>query len=362
MRSASHRFHLVLGAALAVLAFAASARAADPRQVVRDVAPKVVKIYGAGGFRGLEPYQTGILISSEGHILTVWSYVLDTEFITITLDSGRKYEQGKSRVDEKTKKKIEQVELLGADPKLELAVLKIDATDLPHFDLTKSVEAPSGSKVLAFSNLYGVATGNEPVSVQHGIVSIRTPLEARRGVFETTFRGQVYVLDAMTNNPGAAGGLLTNRHGDMLGMLGKELRNSLNNTWLNYAVPNDQMRQSVEDIMKGIKRNVTADKGEKPAMALNAGLLGISLVPDVLERTPPFIDQVRANSPAAHVGLKPDDLVLFVNGRLVQSCKLLADELERIDRADKVRLTVIRDQELMEVELSMQTTAPKIKP
>jgi S1-C subfamily serine protease len=352
------RYLVLLG--VAIWALAAPAQAAGPREVVRDVGPKVVKIYGAGGFRGLEPYQTGILISAEGHILTVWSYVLDTEFITITLDSGRKYEQGKSRVDEKTKKKIEQVELLGADPKLELAVLKIDAQDLPHFDLTKSVEAHPGSKVLAFSNLYGVATGNEPVSVQHGIVSIRTPLEARRGVFETTFRGQVYVLDAMTNNPGAAGGVLTNRHGDMLGMLGKELRNSLNNTWLNYAVPNDQMRQSVEDIIKGIKRNVTIDdKGAKPAQALSAGILGISLVPDVLERTPPFIDQIRANSPAAHVGLKSDDLILFVNGRLVQSCKLLVDELERIDRADKVRLTVIRDQELMEVELGTQTTAPK---
>jgi len=353
----------VLLAALLALSLGSTAQAADPRQVVRDVSPKVVKIYGAGGFRGLEPYQTGILISSEGHILTVWSYVLDTEFITITLDSGRKFEQGKSRVDEKTKKKIEQVELLGADPKLELAVLKIDAKDLPHFDLAKPTEAAPGSKVLAFSNLYGVATGNEPVSVQHGIVSIRTPLEARRGVFETAFRGQIYVLDAMTNNPGAAGGALTNRQGELLGMLGKELRNSLNNTWLNYAVPNDQMRQSVEDIIKGIKRSVAVDdKGERPAQALSAAILGISLVPDVLERTPPFIDQIRLNSPAAHVGLKADDLVLFVNGRLVQSCKLLIDELERIDRADKVRLTVIRDQELMEVELSAQTAAPGIKP
>ena len=43
------------------------------------VQPKLVKIYGAGGFRGLEAYQSGFLISSEGHVLTVWSYVLDTD-------------------------------------------------------------------------------------------------------------------------------------------------------------------------------------------------------------------------------------------------------------------------------------------
>ena len=91
--------------------------------VVRGVQPKIVKIYGAGGFRGLEPYQSGFLISPEGHVLTVWSYVLDTEFITVTLDDGRKFE----------------AKLLGADPRLELALLKIEAADLPYFDLAQEI-------------------------------------------------------------------------------------------------------------------------------------------------------------------------------------------------------------------------------
>ena len=58
---------------------ASSATAASLHDTIRDAQRKVVKIYGAGGIKGLEAYQTGILISPEGHVLTVQSYVLDTD-------------------------------------------------------------------------------------------------------------------------------------------------------------------------------------------------------------------------------------------------------------------------------------------
>ena len=304
--------------------------------VIRGVQPKIVKIYGAGGFRGLEPYQSGFLVSPEGHVLTVWSYVLDTDYITVTLDDGRKFE----------------AKLLGADPRLEMAVLKIEANDLPYFELADGISADSGAQVLAFSNLFGVATGDEPASVQHGVIAVKTHLEARRGVFETPYHGPVYILDAMTNNPGAAGGALTDRQGRLLGMLGKELRNSLNGAWLNYAIPAAELAPTAAEIRSGkfVARSADDDR-EKPEHALSASLLGLVLVPDVLDRTPPYVDRVRPGSPAAMAGLRPDDLVLFVNNQLVPSRQSLEDEIERIDSADKVRLTVMRDQKLIEVEL-----------
>ena len=80
--------------------------------------------------------------------------------------------------------------------------------------------------MLAFSNLFGIATGDEPVSMLHGVVSAVAPLDARRGAFTTNYRGDVYVVDAAANNPGAAGGALTDSQGRLLGMLGKELRSS----------------------------------------------------------------------------------------------------------------------------------------
>jgi serine protease Do len=229
---------------------------------------------------------------------------------------------------------------------------------LDHFDLQPVEGAQVGTRVLAFSNLYGVAAGNEPASVQHGVIAALTRLEARRGVFETPYRGPVYVLDAITNNPGAAGGALTDRRGRLLGMLGKELRNAQSNTWLNYAVPVEVLREALPQLRQGRVVQSDAAAAIAPEEALSPELLGLVLVPDVLERTPPFIDVVRPESAAARAGLLPDDLVLFVNDRLVQTCKALRAELQRIDRLDSVRLTVIRGQQLIEVQL----TAPEPSP
>ncbi len=320
-------------AGLAAVRPAHLAAAESFAQVIDANQAKMVKIYGAGGVRGLEAYQSGFLTSAEGHVLTVWSYVLDTDYITVTLSDGRKFE----------------AKLLGADPRLELAVLKIDATELSHFELAACVPAGSGSRVLAFSNLFGVAAGDEPSSVQHGTIAVKTRLDARRGTFETPYHGPVYVLDAMTNNPGAAGGALTNQNGELLAMLGKELQNAQNNIWLNYAVPIEELRGSVDDILAGKFRPGEDKPPVKPADAVNFSQLGIVLVPDVLERTPPYVDEVRAGSPGERAGVKPDDLIVFVGENLVHSCKGFREELARIERDTELRLVLMRGQELVEV-------------
>jgi S1-C subfamily serine protease len=339
MSAVFRRLTAVLVASL-ILATLPSMAAADPSfyGIIDSVQPKIVKIYGAGGYKGLEPYQSGFLISSEGHVLTAWSYVLDADIVTVTLSDGQKF----------------QADFVGADPRLEIAVLKIDAVETEHFRLDQAVDLEPGARVLAFSNLYGVATGNEPASVLKGYVSAKTELAARRGVFETPYQGPVYVLDAMTNNPGAAGGALTDRRGQLVGILGKELRNSLNNAWLNFAIPAGELTAAIDDIRAGKirPRNVDAEI-RRPVEPLTLDLLGIVLVPDVLYKTPPFIDHVRPESVAENVGLKTDDLILFVQGRMVSSCKLLVEELELIDRDDPVRITVMRGQELSELDLQL---------
>lgn len=305
-------------------------------EIVEQAEPKIVKIYGAGGLRGLEAYQSGFLISEEGHVLTVWSYVLDSDVVTVALHDGRKLE----------------AQLLGMDPRLEIAVLKIEAQDLPHFNLDQAAALEAGARVLAFNNLYGIATGNEPSSVLHGIVTAKTDLAARSGVYETVYRGPVYVLDAMTNNPGAPGGALTDRRGQLAGILGKELRNAHTSTLLNYALPVSELTQAVDDIRAGkLRPAVREENAKKPKEAHTLELLGIQLVPDFLERTPPFVEGVMPGSAAYKAGIKVDDLVLFINGRIVQSCKLVAEELAYIDRLDEIQLTVQRGQELLDFTL-----------
>jgi len=326
----------LLFAALLLCGGAAAAAESSLARVIDQAQTKIVKIYGAGGFRGMEGYQSGFLISADGHVLTALSYVLDTDRITVTLNDGRRYD----------------AKLLGGDPRLEVAVLKIDAASLPHFDLAKAVPVTGGTRILALSNLFNVAMGDEPASVQSGTVSVLTRLEGRRGVFETPYHGPIYVLDVATNNPGASGGALVTYRGELAGMLGKELRNSLNNTWLSYAVPIDQLRQSVDEIEAG-KFNSLKDlpPEKKSAHPMDVTLLGINLVPDILERTPAYIDQVRPGTAAARSGLQPDDLILLVGNHLTQSCKAFQKELEMIDRADAVKITILRGQELIDVTL-----------
>lgn len=311
-----------------------------------EVHPKIVKVYGAGGYSGMESYQSGILISPQGHILTAFSYVLDTDYISVQLSDGRELD----------------AKLVGADPRLDIAVLKIEAVGLPCFDLSKAAKLAPGARVLAFSNVFGVAMGDEPVSMQMGSVAAVTQLEARRGVFETPYHGPVYVLDMTTNNPGAAGGALVTFDGKLAGMLGKELRNSLNNTWLNYALPIDQLRKSVDEIRSG---KFVADREEervkKPARSLNPAMLGIMLVPDILERTPPYVDRVLPGSSAELAGIKPDDLIILSGDRLVQSCKSLVEDMSFVDYADPIKLTIIRGGDLLEFNLrsTPESTQPK---
>jgi serine protease Do len=154
----------------------------------------------------------------------------------------------------------------------------------------------------------------------------------------------------MTNNPGAAGGALTDRRGRLAGLLGKELRNAESNIWLNYAIPMGELMGSIDDILAGKTMPRTFDEeAQKPAEPWEIAMLGVRLVPDVLPKTPPFIDALRPDSPAARAGLQPDDLILFIGPTVVSSCTAVADELSLIDRIDPLRLTVQRGQDLIEV-------------
>jgi S1-C subfamily serine protease len=304
--------------------------------------PKMVKLFGAGGFEGLEAYQSGFLVSAEGHILTAWSYVLDTDYLTVMLADGRKLE----------------AKLVGAYPPLEIAVVKVDAQGLDYFDLSHAATADAGTRVWAVSNLFGVATGDEPDSVQHGVVAALTPLDARRGVYATPYHGPVYVIDCVTNNPGAAGGALINLRGELLGILGKELRNAQNNVWLNYAIPLNQFATIVDEIIAGKAHAVAERKAEtttRDGKGVDLGERGLVMVPDVLERTPPYIEQVRTHSPAAAAGLRSDDLVVFIGDHLVQSLQALVEELKQCDTDGELRMIVLREQELIDVVLRPAT-------
>lgn len=332
----------ILGMALLTLSLLAptawSQDADDPKDdTISWAFRRMVKIYGAGGVKGLAGYGTGFLITSKGHVVTVWNTVLDADEVTVVLNDGRRY-TGK---------------LLGAEPQLDVAVIKLENvnSDLPHFSLGDLGDAGVGTRIYGFSNMFKVATGDEPVSVLHGVIAAKTKLNARRGAFEVPYDGPVYVVDAITNNPGAAGGVVTTRDGKLLGVIGKELRNSNSNTWINYAIPVTELKEVITQIITGnyIEREKKPDEEENPNRYRPLDF-GIVLLPDVLYRTPAYVETVVAGSAAAKIGLKSDDLILFVNDELIQSSKVLHKELGLLEAGDTLRIIVRRNNKLVSVE------------
>ena len=308
----------------------------DVTAVSVDAASRVVKLYGAGGIRGLESYQTGILVSPSGHILTVLSTAIDSEVIDCVLDDGRRY----------------TASLVGADLRRELAVLKIDGTNLPFFNL--SADSPrhvDRTRVLALSNLFGVAVGDERVSIQQGVIAAHVPLRARRGSHEAAYRGDVYILDCTTNNPGSPGGCLITWQGNCIGMLGKELRSAENATWLSYAIPTNELALGLEAILSG--RNNESLAGEKEASDFDIRSLGLELVPDLLNLTPPFVEAIVPNTQAAETDLQADDLIVAVGNRTVTSQRGLRQELSYLIPGDPIQLNIIRNGRIVLVDLGV---------
>lgn len=343
--------------ALLLLAPALAAAQQPFKDTAAEVNQKLVKLYGSGGYAGLPAYGTGILISPKGMILTVANHLLDTQDLRVHLYDGTRY----------------HAKVVVIEPVLDVAIVKLDLPneelerlDLPHFDVKKALDAPlaqPGDWVLGFSNQFQIATRDEPMSVQRGTIAAYTKLHGRRGIFDATYTGDVYVVDAITNNPGAAGGALTSRTGELLGIIGKELRNTLTETWINYAVP---INAKVE-VKEGDKTRVVAmrdflEKGPlgeyKPAEVPKTlkgigGYHGIVLVPDVVERTPPFVDGVRKDSPAEKAGLRPDDLIVYVDGEPVTSIQAFNEYITKTNPGNVIRLEVRRGDRLMTIELTL---------
>jgi serine protease Do len=324
--------------ALLLICLSLSTVYGDFAETCRKTWPKVVKIFGAGGLKRLHAYSSGIIVSPKGHILTVWNHVLETDELRVVLDDGQRFKASLKLVD----------------TELEAAVIKIEAEDLPFYSIKKAPAAKPGEWVLSFSNAYRVATGNEKPTVMHGVISATANLKARRGVFESSYQGAVYLIDGITNNPGAGGGTMTNGRGDLIGMVGKELKSKLTNTWLNYAVPAAVLAPLVARAVAGETSIPSSPEITRPAERKGtAGRHGIVLVPSVLRGTPSYIDEIEKKSPAQKAGLQPDDLILFIEREFIGSCKNFRDVISQHQPGDKINVLVKRKQNILSIELEL---------
>jgi S1-C subfamily serine protease len=349
---------------IVMASFCLPCHAADPfGDVCERVNQKLVKLFGAGGFRGVTNYGTGILISPQGHLLTTASHLLDTSELIAHLADGRRM----------------RATVLVVEPELDIALCQLKHSDsnnsamrqildLDYFDIAAASKRPpaeAGDWVLAFSNLFEIAMRDEPVSVQRGVIAAYTKLHGRRGIFDFPYTGPVYVVDAITNNPGAGGGALTDRNGELLGIIGREIRNTLTDTWMNYAIPvhaqatiHDGEKTVTISIPEFVRLGMLGQY--KPVTRRQiasgpGGYHGIEFVPNVLERTPPYVETVQPDSPAAKAGLRADDLVSFIDGEPIYSINAFHDYMKSTRPGMTVRLEIRRGDRLETVELKLES-------
>ncbi|MCE9562310.1 MAG: S1C family serine protease [Planctomycetes bacterium] len=361
----------LLAALLAVPFTATPARAADPfNELAEKTNQKMVKVFGAGGFSRLNNYGTGIIISPDGHILTVASQLLDTSELVVHLYDGQRL----------------KAQVLAVEPELDAAIIKIrldgkkieepNGLKLDYFDFAEAAKRPhaeTGDWVLALSNTFEIALRDEPLSLQRGVVMAYTKLAARRGVFEFPYTGEVYVVDAITNNPGAAGGALINRKGELLGVIGREIKNTLSDTWMNYAIPvtakvdikelvkdkdgKDQEKIVTETMLSFVTKGMKGEykRVNRTTTAIGeGGYHGIVFVPNILDRTPAYVEDVVPGSPAAKAGFRPDDLVSFVDGEPIASINVFNTWIKKNTRSGQVlRVEVRRGEALQTIELTL---------
>jgi serine protease Do len=360
-----HSYKPVLAALLVLIAVAPLSAQAPVTAVSVEVNKKMVKVFGIGGFKGLPSYGSGILLSKDGYILTVNNHILlNTSGILVHVYDGRQY----------------QAKVIAREPALDVAILKIDeeATFTHFYDLQKEAAQPlaeNGDWVLAYSNQFRIALREEPMSVQRGVIAAVADLRGRRGVFDAPYTGDVYFLDAIACNPGAAGGIVTNRKGHLLGILGRELKDTRTDTWINYAIPiqaiaevqrekNGKMVTEKESMSSFVK---TVLKGEKyiPSQVAKredkGAYHGILLVinPAGLTSTPPYVEETAPGSPAAKAGLMPDDLILYVEGESVPTIKAFRETMKQYAPGNEVKLQIQRGNRLETIQLKL-TPQPKV--
>jgi serine protease Do len=330
----SHRPLIVCCAAVLLASFPLAAdENSEFAPAVNYAQARMVKIFGAG--IGRSPgYATGLIVSPEGDILTAVGVHLATSNLRVTTPDGETH----------------FAKVIRRSNNLQAALLKIEAKTPDYFDLTQTSNLEPGDWILGISNCFKVADGAEPLSVNVGVLQLRTRLEARRGVQDFPYNGDVLLIDAITSNPGAAGGAVVGVDGKLAGMIGKVIEGVNTNTRLNYAVPTNLLHTFLTN-----PEEVESDS-HPPTVDDKPGELGIRLFGLAGRRGPAYVDRVVASSPAAAAGIKSDDLVISLAGEAIKSGDDFQKAVAKLKAGQQVQVVVKRKNELVTVQL---TAAPK---
>lgn len=258
---------------------------------------------------------SGFIYTADGYIVTNQHVVANASSINVTLYNGDTY----------------PATLVGSDSDYDVAVLKIDAKDLPAVTLGSSTDVNVGDTVMAIGNPLGELT----FSMSQGIVSC---VNRAINVEGTPFN--MIQVDASIN-PGNSGGPLMNLYGEVVGIVSAKYSSYANTTveGLGFAIPINDVQSIIKDIMEN------GSVGNKAYMAITAGTMTQQMAAQykINATEGVFVYSVEDDGAGDKAGLKLGDVITKLNDTQITSMEDLSAAKKGFKAGDTVTLTVLRD-------------------
>jgi serine protease Do len=251
---------------------------------------------------------SGFIVSPDGTILTNAHVVRDADEVTVKLQDRREY----------------RAKVLGSDPKTDVAVLKIDAKNLPVVPLGNTRNLQVGEWVLAIGSPYGLES-----TVTAGVVSAKGRTIDQGGV--------QFIQTDVAVNPGNSGGPLFNTRGEVVGINSQIFSQSGGYQGLSFSIPIDVAERSK---VQHAKLGVTVQD-------VNQGFAD-SFKLDTVEGA--LVSSVQRGGPGDKAGLKAGDIIRKVNGQAIVSSGDLPAMLSLAVPGDRVSMDVWRDGKLVHLD------------
>jgi Do/DeqQ family serine protease len=257
---------------------------------------------------------SGVVVSGDGYILTNHHVVNGADTMTVDFADGRTF----------------RAKLVGSDEPSDLAVLKIDATNLQTMALGNSDLSQVGDVVLAVGNPLGVGE-----TVTMGIISAKgRQTGSDRG--DRTY--QDFIQTDAPINQGNSGGALVNMKGELIGINSQILTPSQGNIGLGFAIPVNMARHVMDDLRKdGRVRRSQLGVTVQPVTSDLAESLGLKEVGGAI------VSSVASGSAAEHAGVKRGDVIKSFNGQPVQDINSLRNRVAETAPGSSVTMVIVRD-------------------
>ena len=269
-------------------------------------------------------FGSGFIMSEDGYIVTNAHVVKDATEITVALPDRRQY----------------KAELIGADPRTDVALLKVEASGLPTLEFGDSADLNVGQWVLAIGTPFGF-----DYTATQGIVS----------ALSRSLPNENYVPFIQTDvavNPGNSGGPLFNTEGKVIGVNSQIFSRSGGYMGLSFAIPSNV----VETVVAQLKDTGYVSRGWLGVLIQNVDLsLAESFGMDRPEGA--LISKVTDDSPAAAAGLKTGDIILEFNGQKIGQSSNLPPVVGAIPVGDTVDVVVLRNGDMKTLPVTIAELA-----